>query len=59
MIVFFFFFSPPLGRMVKSQFKKKFEEPVLQMYLKNFDRRKQEGADLKVNAEMEMDVMTN
>lgn len=44
---------------MKSQFKEKFEEPVLQMYLKNFDRRKQEGADLKVNAEMEMDVMTN
>lgn len=57
MIVFFFF--SPLGRRVKVQFEKKFEEPVLQMYLKNFDRRKQEGADLKVNAEMEMDVMTN
>lgn len=57
MIVFFFF--PPLGRRVKVQFEKKFEEPVLQMYLKSFDRRKQEGADLKVKAEMEMDVMTN
>lgn len=44
---------------MKVQFEKKFEEPVLQMYLKSFDRRKQEGADLKVKAEMEMDVMTN